>query len=146
MPVGRKDHQTQFPATPFCRTRSATRFGVPAEKVVATIETPKSHQGIPRPETKKSAELRPARFDTMTPTASVVAMNATTIVQSIGERFTLGSSLGWGMLFQTASPLCVFDSRRWHRLNKCADVTSGPLVRFTDTLPGISTGPGIRAC
>ena len=36
---------------------SVTRFGVPAENVVATIDIPNSHQGMPRPARKNSAEL-----------------------------------------------------------------------------------------
>ena len=38
------------------------------EKVVATIDTPKSHQGILRPERKKSFKLFPAFFETRSPT------------------------------------------------------------------------------
>ena len=37
---------------------SVTKFGVPAENVVATIDIPRSHQGMPRPARKKSASLR----------------------------------------------------------------------------------------
>ena len=43
---------------------SVTRLGVPAENVVATIDIPNSHQGILRPDRKKSEELRPARCAT----------------------------------------------------------------------------------
>ena len=83
MPVSRNAHQIQLPATPFWRTMSVTKLGVPAEKVVATIDMPSSHQGMPRPERKNSAELRPARLVTASPTASVTAMKPTMIVQSI---------------------------------------------------------------
>ena len=38
MPVSRNAHQTQFPATPWRRTISVTRFGVSALNVVATPE------------------------------------------------------------------------------------------------------------
>ena len=60
MPVNKNAHHTQFPATPFLRTMSVTRFGVSAENVVATMEIPSSHQGMLRPERKNSVELRPA--------------------------------------------------------------------------------------
>ena len=45
MPVSRKAHHTQLDATPPSRTRLVTRFGVSVLKVVATIDTPISHQG-----------------------------------------------------------------------------------------------------
>ncbi len=61
MPVIRKAHHSQFWLTPPVRTRSVTRFGVSVEKVVATIEVPRSHQGIDRPPRKNSPVSRPAR-------------------------------------------------------------------------------------
>src|SRR5210317_1676380 len=85
MPVSRNAHQTQLPATPFCRTRSVTRLGVPAENVVATIDMPSSHHGMPRPDRKNSVELLPARLATARPMASVSAMNVTMMVQSIAS-------------------------------------------------------------
>jgi hypothetical protein len=69
IPVRRKAHQTQFPATPFCRTMSVTRFGVSVEKVVATMETPRSHQGMSRPDRKYWSVFRPARRATAAPMA-----------------------------------------------------------------------------
>ena len=60
----KKAHQTQFPETPFVRTISVTKLGVSVEKVVATIERPKSHQGILRPERKNSLALLPDDFET----------------------------------------------------------------------------------
>ncbi len=71
MPVSRKAHQTQLPATPFWRTMSVTRLGVSVENVVATIDRPSSHQGMLRPERKNSASLRPARRAAHRPTARV---------------------------------------------------------------------------
>src|SRR5262245_14229118 len=62
MPVSRKAHQTQLPATPDSRTMFVTRFGVSVEKVVATIEMPTSHHGAARPLVKNSVVLEPARF------------------------------------------------------------------------------------
>ena len=41
---------------------SVTRLGVSLLKVVATIESPASHQGTERPETKNSEVLLPARL------------------------------------------------------------------------------------
>jgi hypothetical protein len=52
MPVIRKAHHAQFLDTPFSLTMPVTRFGVSAENVQATIEMPRSHQGIPRPPRK----------------------------------------------------------------------------------------------
>src|SRR5690606_13732574 len=60
MPVSRKAHQTQLPATPFLRTMSVTRLGVSVEKVVATIDMPSNHHGMWRPDRKKDAESLPA--------------------------------------------------------------------------------------
>ena len=52
IPVGSIDHQSQFFETPPVRTMSVTRLGVSVEKVVATSETPRSHQGSCRPDRK----------------------------------------------------------------------------------------------
>ena len=68
MPVSRKAHHAQLPAMPPVRTMSVTRFGVSAENVQATIDTPRSHQGIVRPDRKKSAELLLARLAAAEPT------------------------------------------------------------------------------
>jgi len=46
------------------------------ENVVATIETPSSHQGILRPDRKNSEELLPAFLEAMTPTTSETAKKA----------------------------------------------------------------------
>ena len=56
-PVSVNAHQTQLPATPFRRTMSVTRLGVSLLNVVATIDSPASHQGTARPETKNSDVL-----------------------------------------------------------------------------------------
>src|SRR4051812_22758064 len=61
MPVSTNAHHTQLPATPLRRTMSVTRFGVSALNVVATIDSPASHQGTARPDPKNSVVLRPAR-------------------------------------------------------------------------------------
>ena len=45
---------------PPSRTRLVTRFGVSVLNVVATIETPISHQGAARPDAKNSAVLDPS--------------------------------------------------------------------------------------
>ena len=63
-PVIKKAHHTQLPETPLDLTISVTKFGVSVEKVVATIESPKSHQGIFLPERKNSLELEPDFFET----------------------------------------------------------------------------------
>jgi hypothetical protein len=61
IPVRRKDHHAQLLETPFSRTRFVTRFGVSVLNVVATIDTPMSHQGAARPDAKNSVVLLPAR-------------------------------------------------------------------------------------
>ena len=83
MPVKRKDHHNQFRATPSVRTMSVTRFGVPREKVVATIEIPKSHHGIFLPERKKLAESLPPFLLLINPIAVKTTKKMTIIIQSI---------------------------------------------------------------
>ena len=60
----KKAHQTQLPETPFVRTISVTKLGVSVENVVATIDNPKSHHGMLRPERKNSLALFPEDFET----------------------------------------------------------------------------------
>jgi len=72
-PVIKNDHQTQFPDTPLFLTISVTKFGVSVEKVVATIEIPRSHQGIVRPDKKYSEELLPDFLATTSPIIMVIA-------------------------------------------------------------------------
>src|SRR5215211_4426445 len=74
MPVSRNDHHAQLFATPRSRTKLVTRFGVSVLNVVATIDTPISHQGAERPEVKNSAVLDPARR-----ASTSAGMNETTI-------------------------------------------------------------------
>jgi hypothetical protein len=73
IPVSRNAHHTQFPATPFWRTMSVTRFGVSVENVVATMEMPSSHHGMERPDRKYCPVSRPARRLAQSPTASAAA-------------------------------------------------------------------------
>ena len=70
IPVNKNAHQVQFPATPFLRTKSVTRFGVSVEKVVATMLMPKSHQGIFLPAKKNDFVSWPACLEAQTPTRS----------------------------------------------------------------------------
>src|SRR3954463_8299311 len=76
-------HQRQFPATPSRRTISVTRFGVSLLKVVATIESPASHQGTDRPDTKNSDVFLPARLAKKNAGAKQIATHAAAITQSI---------------------------------------------------------------
>ena len=62
MPVRRNAHHAQLFATPPTRTKFVTRFGVSVLNVVATIETPTSHQGAARPDVKNSVVLELARL------------------------------------------------------------------------------------
>src|SRR5690606_13969081 len=90
MPVSRNAHHTQFPATPFCRTMSATRLGVSVENVVATIDVPRSHHGIERPERKYADVFCPALRAAARPTSSALAKYAAMMAQSIETRFMSG--------------------------------------------------------
>src|SRR5699024_11182560 len=82
IPVKRNTHHAQFPLTPFWRTISVTRLGVSVEKVVATIDIPRSHQGMFRPERKYSAELLPDCLETQNPMKSVMPRRVAIIAQS----------------------------------------------------------------
>jgi hypothetical protein len=68
---------------------SVTRFGVSAEKVVATIETPRSHQGISLPEAKNSTALLFAFLATLRPTAREIRKKRPIESQSINCSFTI---------------------------------------------------------
>src|SRR5690606_37771449 len=73
-------------ATPLSRTRLVTRLGVSVLKVVATMETPISHQGAACPEVKNSEVLDPARRAMSSAGMSPMASEATMIAQSVGAR------------------------------------------------------------
>lgn len=85
MPVNKKAHQTQLPDTPLVLTMSVTRFGVSAEKVVATMETPNNHQGIFLPDKKNSFAEAPAFLEAYTPISNEITKNAAIILQSRKE-------------------------------------------------------------
>ena len=57
-------------------------------KVVATIDTPMSHQGAARPEVKNSAVLEPARR-----ASTIAGMNETTM-----DSTTMNQSSGWSSM------------------------------------------------
>src|SRR5688572_2915679 len=82
MPVNRKAHHTQLPATPPVRTMFVTRFGVSVLNVVATMDTPMSHQGAARPDVKNSAVLDPARRASTTAGMNDTTIDAMTMIQS----------------------------------------------------------------
>ncbi len=54
MPISAPFHQYQLPAMPRLATRPLTARGVSAAKVVATMDVPSIHQGMPWPEAKYS--------------------------------------------------------------------------------------------
>src|SRR5690606_41734945 len=87
MPVSKNAHQAQWPATPFLRTMSVTRFGVSAEKVVATMDTPSNHQGMFRPERKNSLAEEPADFAVKRPMRSEIIKKAAMMPQSKAVTF-----------------------------------------------------------
>ena len=63
---------------------SVTRLGVSVEKVVATMDTPSSHQGMLLPAAKNSSELDPALRVTARPIARDTAKKRRMITQSMG--------------------------------------------------------------
>ena len=85
-PVSVKAHHCQLPATPCVRTKLATRLGVSLEKVVATIESPASHQGTERPEAKNSAVLLPDLLPKNNAGMKQMAMDAAIMIQSMSSR------------------------------------------------------------
>jgi hypothetical protein len=60
-------------------------LGVSDEKVVATMDSPASHQGTDRPEAKNSVVLEPERFARKSAGTKHTRMETTTISQSIQE-------------------------------------------------------------
>ena len=65
-------HQNQLAWMPCSRASPATNSGVSAEKVVATMEVPATHQGSERPARKKSPVPRLARRENATPMPSAI--------------------------------------------------------------------------
>src|SRR5688572_13267027 len=88
MPVSRNAHHCQLLATPPVRTKLVTRFGVSVLNVVATIETPISHQGAERPLVKNSAVLDPPRRAIQSAGTKQAAIETRTMVQSRPLGFT----------------------------------------------------------
>jgi hypothetical protein len=80
--VSRNAHHAQLLATPPSRTRFVTRFGVSVLNVVATIDTPMSHQGAARPDVKNSVVLDPARRMSHSAGANEIESERMTMVQS----------------------------------------------------------------
>src|SRR5512139_3602802 len=93
MPVRTNAHHTQLPATPWRRTMSVTRFGVSLLKVVATIDSPASHQGTARPETKNPEVFRPARLPKNSAGKKQTQRVPATISQSIHWSFMRQSGI-----------------------------------------------------
>src|SRR5262245_25434838 len=71
---------------------SVTRFGVSLLNVVATIESPASHHGTERPDTKNSEVLLPARRLKNSDGMKQIASEAKTIIQSINCKCMAASS------------------------------------------------------
>ena len=64
----------------------ATRLGVSLLKVVATIDSPASHQGTDRPERKNSDMFLPARLPKNSEGPKQIKSETRTMIQSIGSR------------------------------------------------------------
>src|SRR5689334_6223453 len=92
IPLIRKHHHSQFPATPCENTRPVTTSGVSAANVVATMDAPASHHGTWRPEMKYSLKLSPPRRVKAKPIPAERMKYAATIAQSIAVRFMDESS------------------------------------------------------
>src|SRR4051812_21622458 len=86
-PVSTIAHHCQLPATPYCRTCWVTQFGVSLLKVVATIDSPASHQGTARPEAKNSEVFLPARLPKNSAGTKQIRMVRATITQSSATSF-----------------------------------------------------------
>ena len=65
---------------------SVTRLGVSLLNVVATIDSPASHHGTARPETKNSDVLLPARLPKNSAGTKQMSRETTTITQSMSWR------------------------------------------------------------
>ena len=87
IPLIRKLHQSQFPATPWANTKPVTTSGVSAANVVATMLAPASHQLTLRPERKYSSMLSPPFLVKTSPIPIESAKYAMTIAQSTAPRF-----------------------------------------------------------
>ena len=81
------------PTPRFRRTMSVTRFGVSVENVVATIETPSSHQGWLRPARKNAEKSLLALRATRRPIQSENARKLARISQSGVVRCTVAGHL-----------------------------------------------------
>src|SRR5688572_13835516 len=111
MPVRRNAHHTQLPATPPVRTISVTRLGVSVLNVVATIDTPMSHQGAARPDVKNSAVLEPARLARTIAGMNEMTIETMTITQSRVVRRTGVGNRGRG----SGTALVAGSWNRWQR-------------------------------
>jgi hypothetical protein len=60
--------------------------------VVATIDTPMSHQGAARPDVKNSAVLDPARRASKTAGVNDTTMDTSTMIQSSEDMLMSGSA------------------------------------------------------
>jgi hypothetical protein len=69
--------KNQTPPMPSVPTNPVMEMGVSMEKFVAAMETPMSHQGMPRPPTKKFSTDSPAFFVRTTPIAKTMTRYAT---------------------------------------------------------------------
>ena len=87
MPVSKNAHQTQLPETPSLRTMSVTKLGVSAEKVVATMDIPNSHQGMFLPERKNSLAELPADLAVNKPISNEMAKKEAMMPQSKAVTF-----------------------------------------------------------
>src|SRR5260221_3557978 len=84
-PVNTIAHHCQFPYSPYWRTCCVTEFGVSLLNVVATIDSPASHQGTERPEAKNSDVLLPARLPKKSAGTKQIRIVSRTMTQSRGS-------------------------------------------------------------
>src|SRR4029077_2089754 len=84
-PVSTNAHHCQLPATPYWRTCCVTQFGVSLLKVVATMDSPASHQGTDRPDAKNSDVFLPARLPKKSAGTKQISNVNRTMAQSSGS-------------------------------------------------------------
>src|SRR5262249_1802352 len=111
-PVSTNAHHCQLPATPYCRTCCVTQFGVSLLNVVATIESPASHQGTDLPAAKNSDVFFPANLPKNSAGKKQTTRVMTTMTQSISWRCICEA-----MICQAERTSAAGDERRYSSEN-----------------------------
>src|SRR5215813_13555763 len=99
-PLSTNAHHCQLPATPYWRTCCVTQLGVSLLNVVATIESPASHQGTERPDAKNSAVFFPASL----PKKSAGKKQMTRVTATIAQSRSVRCIGDWDNTAKSLSP------------------------------------------